>query len=246
MNKKEQTPLVVHETLEPYLDKGDSLFVKINSEDDLIRFKGIAPDSIFYFHIKGHRRNKSNKNEINVEYQPSNKESVESRELWLEPKNIDGHFKLWYNLLEGYNNTRTVFDDPIVDSFQEDYFSYFEIIDEEKDKPLESNAILPLYEHFELISSRLEEYKNESNQTEIQEIQEDIAQLNANLTKEGRQIVAKRICRIWAKLTKQGVKYVKEFVEVSRKYVMKEAVKQIFQLGKKGAEYIEDLTNLLS
>lgn len=57
--------------------------------------------------------------------------------------------------------------------------------------------------------------------------------LNASPINLGRQEIASRICKICAKLIKQGVKYIKEFVEVSRIYVRKEATKRAFQLGQK-------------
>ncbi|WP_200979245.1 hypothetical protein [Echinicola sp. 20G] len=242
MNKKEQIPLVVHKAIEPYLDKRDGLFKRVSSEKDLIRFKGSAIDSNFFFYIKSHR-NQNNQNQIQLEYQPFAAESVSPRLTWVksDQKSIDAHFQIWFKLLSDFKNTKTVFDDPIEKGFQEDYYSYFEIIEEEKDKPLEPSSILPLYEHFEELKLKLNEYKTEENASALEDIKEEITQLNDSLTVSGRQEIANRICSVWAKLTKLGVKYIKEFVEVSRKYVMKEAAKRAFQLGQKGLEYLEDL-----
>lgn len=39
MNKEEQIPLVVHKTIESYLDKRNGLFKKVSSDKDFIRFK---------------------------------------------------------------------------------------------------------------------------------------------------------------------------------------------------------------
>lgn len=247
MNKKEQTPLVVHKAIEPYLDKKDGLFKRVNSEKDLIRFEGSAVDSNFFFHIKSHR-NQNNQNQILLEYQPFSPESVASKTVLVksELKNLDTHFQVWFKLLEEFKKTKTVFDDPIETGFQEDYYSYFEIIEDEKNKPLESASILPIYEHFEGIRLKLDEYKTEENSSKIEEIQEEINQLNKNLTVSGRQEIANRICKVWAKLTKLGVKYIKEFVEVSRKYIMKEAAKRAFQLAQKGLEYIDELEKYLN
>jgi hypothetical protein len=244
MNKKEQTPLVVHKAIESYLDKKNGLFRRISSEKDLIRFRGVGLDSNFYFYIKSHRKQGS-QNQIQIEYQPYTGESVEPRTLWVksDQKNIDSHFQLWFKLISDYKDTKTVFDDPIEKGFQDDYYSYFEIVDEEKDKPLDPSSIIPIFDHFEELKLKLNEYKNEDNTAEIEEIQDEIDQMNSQLTTSGRQEIANRICRIWAKLTKQGVKYIKEFVEVSRKYVMKEAAKRAFQLGQKGLDYIEGLND---
>tara|TARA_R110002096_G_scaffold135456_2_gene287418 strand:- start:362669 stop:364168 length:1500 start_codon:yes stop_codon:yes gene_type:complete len=230
MNKKELTPLVVHKAIEPYVDKKDGLFKRVSSDKDLIRFKGSSIDSNFFFHIKSHRK-QGNQNLILLEYQPFTAESVESRASWVksDQKSIDTHFQIWFKLLSEFKSTKSVFDDPIEKGFQEDYYSYFEIIEEEKDKPLEPSSILPLYEHFEEIRLKLDEYKNEENTHEIENIQEEINDLNKNLTVSGRQEIANRICLVWAKLTKLGIKYIKEFVEVSRKYVMKEAAKRAFR-----------------
>lgn len=247
MNKKEHTPLAVHKALAPFLEKEDNLFVKVGSENDLIRFRGSETDSNFFFHIKGHRKNSStNKNQIHVTYQPYTEESVEPRDIWIECNSLKGFFENWYSIIKGYSSTKTVFDDPIIEGFEETYYSYFDIIDEEKDKPLDPSIILPLHDHFEEIRLRLNEYKTETNSAKIEEIQEDISQLNEKLTNSGRQEITKRICNIWAKITKLGVKYIKEFVEESRKYVMKEGARRVFQLGQKGLDYIEDLKDILS
>ena len=246
MNKKEQIPLRVHKAIEPYLDKKDKLFRKTDSEDELMHFKGSSIDSNFFFHIKSHRKNNNGKNQIYLSYQPYNEESVEPRLVWVDCSSINAHFQVWYKLLSGFNNTKTIFDDPIINEFKEEYFSYFEIIDEDKDKPLSQTAIIPVYEHFEDVKERLNKYKNKKNTSEIEEIQKDIEYLNDNLTNTGRQEIANRICTIWAKLTKQGVKFIKEFVEVSRKHIMKEGAKRIFQLGQKGFEYIEEIEKIIN
>ena len=230
MNKKEQTPLIVHKALESYLDKKGKLFVKIASKEDLIRFRGSSAGSNFFFHIKSHKKN-DNKNQILISYQPHTEESVEHRSAWVNCNGIKGHFDLWHTIING---------------FEEEYFSFFEIIEDEKDKPLAPSSILPLYEHFKDLSNKLENCKNEENTLEIEDIQEDIEQLNKNLTTSGRQEITQRVCKIWAKLTKQGVKYISEFVEVSRKFVMKEAAKRIFKLGQKGIEYIDEIDKYLN
>ena len=245
MNKKEQTPLIVHKALESYLDKKGKLFVKIASKEDLIRFRGSSAGSNFFFHIKSHKKN-DNKNQILISYQSHTEESVEPRSAWVNCNRIKGHFDLWHTIINGYSETKTVFDDPIINGFEEEYFSFFEIIEDEKDKPLAPSSILPLYEHFKDLSNKLENCKNEENTLEIEDIQEDIEQLNKNLTTSGRQEIAQRVCKILAKLTKQGVKYISEFVEVSRKFVMKEAAKRIFKLGQKGIEYIDEIDKYLN
>ena len=246
MNKKEETPLKVHKAIEPYLNKKDKLFIKTESKDDLIHFKGSSINSNFFFHIKSHRKHNNGKNQIHLSYQPYNEESVEPRTVWVDCSSVSGHFQIWYKILSSYDTTKTVFDDPIINEFKDEYFSHFEIIEEDKLKPLTESIILPIYEHFEEIRIRLNEFKTDKNSSDIEEIQEDIENLNENLTNTGRQEIATRICTIWAKLTKQGVKFIKEFVEVSRKHIMKEGAKRIFQLGQKGFEYLEDLDKIIS
>lgn len=246
INKKEQTPLIVHKAIEPYLAKRDNLFVRVDSEDDFVRFKGSSPNSVFFFDIKTFRISSQRKNQLNISYRPFSSQSSESKTVWIDCSNIKKHFDNWYNLISEYNSTKTAFDDPIINGFKEDYYSYFEIIDDEKDKPLDTSSIIPIYDHFEGIRLRLAEYKGFNNSQEIEDIQNDIENLKSSLTNSGRSEITSKICVIWAKLTKQGALYYKEFVEVSRKFIMKEGAKRIFNLAKKGIEYINGFDNLIN
>ncbi len=244
MNKKENTPLVVLKSIEPYLNKTGAYFLNDIPKEDLIRFKGINVNSAFFFHIKSNRVSSNGRNQIKIAYYPHSDQSSTLTETWIDCTSIEPHFKKWVNLLEQYSNTKTPFDDPIIDSFFNDYYSDFEIIDEEKDKPLESKWIIPLHEHFEEIKHRLEEHKNDANASEIEDIQEEISDLNSQLTRKGRQWVATKISTIWAKMTKMGVKYIKEFVETSRKQLFKDGASKMFELAQKGIEYFQEIEKL--
>jgi len=240
MNKKEQTPLAVHKAIEPFLVKKDELFIRIDSDKDLVRFRGKSIDSNFYFYIKSHRFI-NGKNQINIEFQPYTPESVMHKSMWIDCKaqNIEGQFQIWFHLLNEYNETKTAFDDPIIDGFAQDYFSDFEIIDDEKDSPLDTHMILPIYYQFEQMSIKLNECKDQTNLYEIENIRSDINDLNNSLTNTGRQEILKKVTKIWAKMTKLGVKYKIEFVDVSRKLFMQETAWSIFRLAERGTRYLQ-------
>jgi len=238
MNKKENTPLVVLKSLEPYLSKQGEYFRTDNPEDDLIRFSGSSPDSEFFYHIKSTRLS-NNQHQIEIEYRPYSNVDVNPKKFWVKCDSIETSFEAWTSLLEQYAKTRTPFDDPIIESYYNEYFADFEIIDEEKDKPLDSSSIILLFEHFEEIKFRLEEHKNETNSAEIEEIQVEIDELNSSITSKNRHWIATKVSLIWAKLTKMGVVYFKEFVVVSRKMIFKEGASKVFELVEKGIDLIQ-------
>jgi hypothetical protein len=230
VNKKKQTPLTVLKALEPFLTKIGENFIQSDSADNLIRFVDVDPESEFYFNIEQYQVKDGFK--VLIDYKPHTEHSTEKRRTWIKGNDINKEFTQWVSLLQSYDKVHSPFDDPIIESFQEDYYTEFEIIDEEKDKPLKPKQILLLDAYFEKIHKNIDEYKTESNAKEIEEIKTDISELRDNLSSKTKTWIANRVCWIWAKMTKLGPKLMKDFVNEGNKQIVKESVSQIIEFGK--------------
>ncbi|MEC8682838.1 MAG: hypothetical protein VXX80_04075, partial [Bacteroidota bacterium] len=125
-------------------------------------------------------------------------------------------------------------DDPIINSFKEEYYAEFEIINEDDAdiRPLNTRQIILLDNHLEDVDKRLEKFINEKNSEDIQEIKEDIVELRDNLTKKPKKWVIKNLSKIWAKIAKQGTKFIKEFLSESKKEMIKQSIKGLIELVK--------------
>lgn len=135
-------------------------------------------------------------------------------------------------MLSDFNETETIFDDPIWKGFQDEYYASFEIIDEDAStKPLSSKQILLLDEHLTEIENRIGEFATDSNKEAIKEIKSDINELKSDLTKKPKKWGIQKLSIVWGKITKQETKFIKEFLNEGEKEIIKQGIKLIMQGG---------------
>jgi len=133
-------------------------------------------------------------------------------------------------LLNEFDNTDSFFDDPILNSFRDQYYAEFEILEEDADiKPLNTNQILFLDSHLEDIEKKLDKYKSDKNSDDIEEIKGDIKILRENLTTKSKKWVIENLSKVWAKITKQGTTLLKEFLSESKREMIKQGVKGVIE-----------------
>lgn len=223
---KKKVPLQVHEFMEPYLDKKGENFQTIEADGFMMKFIDNDSNSDFYFNIEQYKIDRDF--QLLIDFKPINKQSITNRKTWIKAQELQTQFSSWLKLLEGYNSVRTIYDDPIVESYSNDFYEEFELIDEEADKvPLSPDQILLLDKHLEFIENEIEKHITSKNSNEIILIQEGILDLRNNLTKKSKKWVVKRLSKIWGRIAKQGVPLIKEFLTEVRKEIIKHVVKHL-------------------
>ena len=223
---KKKVPLQVHEFMEPYLDKKGENFQTIEADGFMMKFIDNDSNSDFYFNIEQYKIDRDF--QLLIDFKPINKQSITNRKTWIKAQELQTQFSIWLKLLEGYNSVRTIYDDPIVESYSNDFYEEFEVIDEEADKvPLSPDQILLLDKHLEFIENEIEKHITSKNSNEIILIQEGILDLRNNLTKKSKKWVVKRLSKIWGRIAKQGVPLIKEFLTEVRKEIIKHVVKHL-------------------
>lgn len=196
----------------------------------MLKFIDVDPESDFYFNIEQYKLDREF--QLLIDFKPTNKQNLANRKTWIKAQDLQTQFSNWIKLLEGYNNVRTIYDDPIIDSFANEYYDEFELIDEEADKvPLSTKQILLLDEHLDLIQNGITKYITSTNADEIKLIQEGIQDLKSNMTKKSKKWIFKKLSRIWGQIAKQGVPLIKEFLTEVRKEFIKQGVKYILNGG---------------
>lgn len=227
---KKKIPLQVLETIEPYVNKKGHSFESIEPNSFLLKFIDKDENSDFYFNVEAY--NTENGFHLLVDWKPSNKQTILNKKMWIKAEQLNTFFTNWLKLLEGYDKVKTVFDDPILEAFADEYFTEFEIIDEESEtKPFSTKQILLLDTHLENIQKRIDKFKTPDNKEEIEKIKDCVEELRNNLTKKSKKWVIKKVSNIWAQITKQGPKLMKEFLSESKKLSIKEGVKFLFNEG---------------
>lgn len=228
---KKKIPLQVLETIEPYINRKDLVFESILPNDFLLKFIDKDIKSDFYFNVESYKLESAF--ELLIDRKPFDKQSVTNKRTWIKANQLDSHFNEWINLLKRYETVKTVFDDPILKAFEDEYYSEFEFVnDEEADvKPFSPKQILQLDEYLETIQNRIDEFQTNENNAEIECIKSKIEELRNNITKQSKKWVVKQLSNLWAQITKQGPKLMKEFLSEEKKHIIKEGVKSLYNLG---------------
>jgi hypothetical protein len=134
-------------------------------------------------------------------------------------------------MIEAYNDSQTIFDDPIVASFKKEFTEGLSFTDPEASTtPFSTDVILKLDAHLEAIETRIEEFRDDKNVGEIAEIKESANQIRNDLGRASKKEVFGRLAKLWAIMAKQGPKVIEEFLTEGGKVVVKETIK--FLLGR--------------
>lgn len=226
---KKKLPLNIIKNFQPKENQDIYLVRPESGEGFLLHFSDIDPESEFYFRII---RFDEKANKFLIEHSPSSSNSNASNQAWFSVGDLNNRFDAWLKLLSDFNETETIFDDPILKGFQDEYYASFEVVDENAStEPLTSNQILLLDEHLTEIENRIDEFVTDSNKEAIDEIKSDIVELKSDLTKKPKKWAIQKLSIVWGKLTKQGTKFIKEFLNEGKKEIIKQGIKLIVQGG---------------
>lgn len=233
---KKKLSIDVLRGLEPYVQYNNDLFVVNEDESTLLTVKDKEKNSDFQFVIKGSEQSQG-KFYLRIHIKPEDCLGSRKSSYLVEPTKVGECFGKWVNLLIEYNNTKTFFDDPIISAYTDEYYAEFEFVDADADlKPFDSNLIIAIDSILENTQQQLPQYITESNSSQIEEIQNNITELRNNLTLKSKKWVAKKLSVIWAKLSKQGVRFIKDFVKEGRKQLIDVGVKFLIEIGKNTIE----------
>lgn len=227
MRKKKDLPLAILKALEPYVNLRGEKFDVIESKENLLNVIDKDINSGFHFTIaKYEKSSNTNTYRLLISRRPSSEHDNGSYSAWIEISGLTKQFDYWLKLLNDFENSKSFFDDPITTAYKEEFYSEFEIIDDDAGtNPLNTKQILLLDSYLETVENKLTEFTNETNTQDIQEIKEEILLLRENLTKKSKKWVVSKLTTIWAIIAKQGTKFIKEFLSESKKEIIKQGVK---------------------
>ncbi len=209
---------------------GDSItFEKGMDNQRIVIFKDKDPDSDFYFEIKSFN---SNNDKIVVEFKPKSGSVIKPANFTFSIEELSAHFKMWVNLIEEYNSSETIFDDPIVKGFRDEFSQGVNFSDPDSDvSPFPIDIILWLDSHLEKVETDVAKFKDSKNEKDIVEIKTLATDLRGELSKKSKKYVFSKLVNIWAKIAKQGPKLIKEFLTEGGKLIVKESVKYLLGKG---------------
>lgn len=217
--KKKDIPLVVLETLEPYLKKNDEKFETTDPKESLLRIIDSDTDSNFYFEVVNFEIS-NGKTFLQLDYKPQNKMNTGSYKPRVEHTQLEGHFKNWTTRLSEYSRVESIYDDPILKQNADKFLQKFDIIEEDAEyASFDLEQQLFLEEYLEDTKKKLEKLKKGKTPSEILEL--EILEIEAEeikivLTKESKKKIIKRLSKFWGKAQKTGLEVIKEvFISVT-------------------------------
>lgn len=230
MNKK-KLPLTVLKALEPFVEMQGKIFTIEQPGKSLLLAKDKDPNSKFYYTIEKFEI-QDGKDIFTVIQAPKDEKEVRGHAVRILGEDITTNFNAWVLLLENYSKVKSFFDDPILETYQAEFSSNFEFLDENAEKnPFHTTQILQLDYLLEKIGTRLIELSDDNNREENESIVAEIAQIRESLPNRSQKWVVEQISNIYAKIAKQGIKFIKEFWAEGKKELIKNIVKGLIESG---------------
>jgi hypothetical protein len=177
-----------------------------------------------------------NKADVFIEKAPQSIINTEPHVVPATYSDLNGLLTHWAGIIKKYDSIESVLDDPILKAYQAEFFAEYKIIDDDADyAPFKSQQLFFLDEYLGIIEENLEKHKDGSNNTSIDEIKADTQTLRQQLTSLPKNKVMQKLTTIWAKMQKQGLKLIKEFVKEGKKEFFKFIIKKLID-GAAGAD----------
>jgi hypothetical protein len=232
---KKKIPLRLLEIIEPFL-KDNADIITVSSDDNFYYIiKDNEPGSDFFISIyrsKPKTMSHVTKAELFLERKPNSKNSLHQQTSTTNYAEVLNSLKEWADIVRQYNETDSALDDPIVKAYQKEYFTEYEIIDDDANyAPFNDEQLFFLDSHLETITNNIDNYKTSENAQAIEEIKSDSEKLRSQLTALSKKKVLKKLTTIWAKMKKQGLKLTKEFVNEGKKEFFKYIIKKAIEIG---------------
>lgn len=218
---KKSLPLELLKGIQEAINGKHELIRIEKGEKAIVVMRDADPDSEFYFCIRENTSSNKGSFPFLVTVQPSGRNSNKPSNFGRDIGQVIENFKEWVAILEEYNNLKTIFDDPVITGYQNEFFADYIVLDEDGDRnPFEISKQAILDEYLKSTLEKLEVYKNESNKDRIESIQGDIQELRTEVSRSTKSIVMKKLSKIWAKCTKEGIDIVKDiYLEGKKKFI---------------------------
>lgn len=156
-------------------------------------------------------------------------------------KDFDIYIAEWIRNIAFYNKP-SILDDKILADLTENYFEDFELTDDPSNqKALTGKQILLLDNQIEAIEAKIKELTTPENEPVMVDILQASNEVRESLTSEDKISVFKKLSLLYGKVTRAGVKIMKETLTE----VVKDQIKQLVTNPHKLIEIAHDVTQNL-
>ena len=228
ITSNKQIPTQVLDALQQFYTKESTLFKRVKSDGQfLIRFVDSDSKSDFFFEVTSFNVDTENSITFWINRAPQSQFSVAPAKLNITSQIVDTHFNMWVEQLALFLKIKgPIEEDLILKQYEEEFFTEVELIDGDADTvsyDYKTQLLLDLY--LDKVVQLLDEAKNNSNATEIDDVKTDVVELKNNQTRFTKKVVVQHLCKIWAKVRKIGLPLLTLVKDEALKELIKEGVK---------------------
>ncbi len=223
MENLTEYPIQVLETIADYKNASNDFYYSARCSNELLFLKSKTFPEKFFFKVVGFRKANTGFFQLNFERKPVEIENVVS--TWHPILDLDAQVEGWRNLVKRYEKVNPIFKDQIIEDRVNEFYSSFELTDEDAKSTLAIENILELDEYLDKTKDFLLLQKNEDNKVELGKIIENIDTLQSKLTSENKGEIAKAFSYVWARITKLGLPIYKKLKKELPSEIVKELIK---------------------
>jgi len=225
---KKDVPLVVLKAIEPFIEKMDFKEIKVETDNDLVlRIVDAEKGSGLFFEIVSQTPN-ANSVVLEIRHKPTSPNNINVLTGRIGIGSFASTFSAWYSMIEDYRKTKTLFDDPILKKYADDFYTEFTSADEDantasfnlKQQLLLDNALTQVIQV-------LDEQTTEANKEVIAEIIEEVVEVQNTVTANTKQETFTKMSRIFAKIQKAGIKVIKHVAPIIEKEIIGAIIKSV-------------------
>lgn len=213
--KKKDIPLVILESIEPFLKQSGENYETTDPKESLLKIIDCDNDSDFFFEVIDFEI-KNGKTYLDIEFKPQNKNNTAKYKTSINSTQLNAQFKNWVSRLSDYDKIISIYDDPIVKQNAENFFQKFDIVDEDAayvSFDLEQQLFLEDYlDGAKDKLTKLKKGKTKDEVLELDDLELEADEIKSVLTKESKKKIIKRLSIFWGKAQKTGLEIIKEIL----------------------------------
>jgi len=225
---KKKTPLAILEQIEPLITEYKE-FVKADFNSQNYRILDSHPDSDFFYEILGSEIG-SNRWVVKIKVKPQRRESTKEIVKDISMDELSNSFKAWLGLVKQSTELKSIFDDPIIESYNKEFLQEYRLIDEDADvAPFNLNQQLFINQHLNSIIQCLDAFKesaSESDKIELLAIEAESIELKKTFTKLTKRQAFKKLAKIWSLSRKYGIDLFQAIQKEGKEQIAKIIVSQ--------------------
>lgn len=229
---KKLIPFAVLDKIQPLIEANQHLIEVVKSPQYSFCFKDADPESDFYYQV-GHQ---ADDKRHRVEYKPTSEALIKANTMDLTLEEVITHFTKWLDILDKYAKLHTIYDDPILKFYEDEFYQGLVMDEVDADTiPFDWNRQIYIDQYIEAVKEILkrveEEEKRDGKKEEIQEIIKDCETLQSEITVLPKNKTVKKLASIWAKGRKYSITLIKELLTEFKKEGVKWLVKNTLEGG---------------